>query len=232
MHLCTVAINSYFSFHGFHGIWLEIHKWSFLVIHTNTHLPQGPSTSTDTHLPQEHWCAPAARILPLKGHYNFEQEPLVAYCIRNNSGDLQIIGLRPVNNPNIRYHFRVSVSFVETHTLQESSPSMDTHMPQDSSLSTDTHCHKNLLWNSLGTITRYNKVATHQTHGETSLASFVTTCDSLLPVKYHVLSQYWEKEVPCRKALKTSNHVGKVALEKPRTLSTQTKLKAAARINS
>ena len=34
----------------------------------------------------------------------------VAYCIRNNSGDLQIIGLRPVNSPNIQYHFRVSVS--------------------------------------------------------------------------------------------------------------------------
>ena len=36
----------------------------------------------------------------------------IAYCIRNNSGDLQIIGLRPVNNPNIQYHFRVSVFLV------------------------------------------------------------------------------------------------------------------------
>ena len=36
----------------------------------------------------------------------------VAYCIRNNSGDLQIIGLRPVNSPNIQYHFRVSVFLV------------------------------------------------------------------------------------------------------------------------
>ena len=36
----------------------------------------------------------------------------VAYCIRNNSGELQVIGLRPVNNPKIRYHFRVSVFLV------------------------------------------------------------------------------------------------------------------------
>ena len=36
----------------------------------------------------------------------------VAYCIRNNFGDLQVIGLRPVNNPNIQYHLRVSVFLV------------------------------------------------------------------------------------------------------------------------
>ena len=36
----------------------------------------------------------------------------VAYCIRNNFGDLQVIGLRPVNNPNIQYHSRVSVFLV------------------------------------------------------------------------------------------------------------------------
>ena len=35
-----------------------------------------------------------------------------AYCIRNNFGDLQLIGLRPVNNPNIQYHLRVSVFLV------------------------------------------------------------------------------------------------------------------------
>ena len=43
-----------------------------------------------------------------KDGYYFE----VAYCIRNNSGELQVIGLRPVNNPKIRYHFRVSVFLV------------------------------------------------------------------------------------------------------------------------
>ena len=36
----------------------------------------------------------------------------VAYCIRNNSGELQVIGLRPVNDPKIQYHFRVSVFLV------------------------------------------------------------------------------------------------------------------------
>ena len=36
----------------------------------------------------------------------------VAYCIRNNVGDLQVIGLRPINNPNIKYHLRVSVFLV------------------------------------------------------------------------------------------------------------------------
>ena len=36
----------------------------------------------------------------------------VAYCIRNNFGDLQVIGLHPINNPNIKYHLRVSVFLV------------------------------------------------------------------------------------------------------------------------
>ena len=36
----------------------------------------------------------------------------VAYCIRTNSGDVQVIGLSPVNNPKIQYHFRVSVFLV------------------------------------------------------------------------------------------------------------------------
>ena len=36
----------------------------------------------------------------------------VAYCIRNNFGDLQVIGLRPINNSNIKYHLRVSVFLV------------------------------------------------------------------------------------------------------------------------
>ena len=36
----------------------------------------------------------------------------VAYCIINSFGDLQVIGLRPVNDPNIKYHLRVSVFLV------------------------------------------------------------------------------------------------------------------------
>ena len=36
----------------------------------------------------------------------------VAYCIKNNVGDLQVIGLRPDNNPNIQYRLRVSVFLV------------------------------------------------------------------------------------------------------------------------
>ena len=36
----------------------------------------------------------------------------VAYCIINSFGDLQVIGLHPVNDPNIKYHLRVSVFLV------------------------------------------------------------------------------------------------------------------------
>ena len=33
----------------------------------------------------------------------------VAYCNRNGSGDYQVFGLRPFNNPNVQYRIRVSM---------------------------------------------------------------------------------------------------------------------------
>ena len=112
-------------------------------------------------------------------------------------------------------HLPEQPSLVNTQLLEEHCCSIDTHLPQQNLVTPD-------------------KVATHQTHGETSPLSVVTENN---------IQQPFASEVPCpksivgkrstRKVLKPSNHVGKVALKRPRTLpSTQTKQNGTERINS
>ena len=221
----------------------DVHLPQESSLSTDVHLPQESSLSTDVYLPQESSLSPDVHLpqessLSPDVHLPQESSPSMDTHLPPESSPSMDTLLPPVSallrNTNLEQE---PFLFVQTNLLEES-PLKDTQLMEEPftgniqllqqvRFSTDTHLQQqNLVTN--------DKVETHQTHGETSPVSVVTENN---------MRQPFASEVPCpksivgkrstRKVPKTSNHVGKVALKKPRTLSsTQRKQKGTAGINS